>query len=864
MTDPIHRPTVPPTDTPFSKLFPTRHHLLGRTTEFAAEDADDDRSVLMHTPKLYRPFLCILSAFIAVLATSAALLSATPTAAAPVEEPAEQRLALTPPMGFNNWNAFHKDVSEKLIKETAWAMHTNGMQAAGYEYVNIDDAWMTRERDANGHLVPDPEKFPNGIKAVADYVHSLGLKLGIYADAGSETCAGFPGSYGHEAIDAQDFADWGVDYLKYDNCSIVPGTGDTQQQYIDRYSRMRDALRATGRPIVYSICEWGFSKPWEWGADVGHLWRTTGDISDSWDSMLDIFKRTAPLSAAAGPGGWNDPDMLEVGNGGMTDVEYRSHFSLWAAMAAPLIAGADLRTASKSTLDIYLNREVIAVDQDRLGRQGTIISNDNGHWVLAKPLASGDVAVTLFNETDTPAAIGTSADAVGLPDRPAYVLRDLWKHSNTETAGQIRANVPAHGTVMYRVSAGRDWAHHLPATTFTTSANAQAQSGGLPPARCMGCELVTPGQPVQIRAELGNAGRRPIKRTSVERNGPSSYTGLTYEAEAGGNRLSGTAGRSSCAECSGGAGVGGIGDGPDNGLSVNGVTALTAGRHEAIVYATSPTAGSFSLSVNGGPGVTVDVPAAPSRPVAVTVPVTLAQGENTLRFTRAEGAAPQFDRIVVGGASPLSGWKVSPTGPVTDRVLGTDAELRAAWSVTPPENAAAGTYVIDIRSRYTVGDRKFEVSEPVRLVVGDGTVRVSELPFISSTNGWGPVERDRSNGSKDGNDGGPLRINGGTYVSGLGTNAESTVEIDLAGACTSFRSDVGVDDETNGQGSVTFTVQADGRTVAETGIIRGGDAAQHLSADITGADKLTLIVGNAGDGNGNDHGDWAGVEMTCE
>jgi alpha-galactosidase len=337
--------------------------------------------------------------------------------------------ALTPPMGYNDWNAFGCNVSESLIKDTALAIHANGLQDAGYQYVNIDDCWMTHARDAGGHLVPDPVKFPSGIKGTADYVHSLGLKLGIYEDAGSATCAGFPGSYGHEGIDAQDFADWGVDYLKYDNCNTLPGTADTQQQFIDRYSRMRDALKATGRQIVYSLCEWGQQSPWLWGAGVGHLWRTTGDISDNYGSMLGIVKQNAPLDAYGGPGHWNDPDMLEIGNGGMTDTEYRSHFSLWAIMAAPLLIGSDLRNASAPTLTILSNREVIAVDQDPLGKQGRMISNAGGHWVFAKPLQNGDVAVALFNETAQAASISTSAAAAGLPQRDGYGLHDLWKHA---------------------------------------------------------------------------------------------------------------------------------------------------------------------------------------------------------------------------------------------------------------------------------------------------------------------------------------------------------------------------------------------------------------------------------------------------
>jgi alpha-galactosidase len=819
----------------------------------------------MHSRTSHRQTLRILGTLIAVLAGTVALPRAAQAAtAAPSAGKAAVQLASTPPMGFNDWNAFSQNVSEDLIEQTALAMHTDGMQAAGYRYVNIDDAWMAKSRDANGHLVPDPAKFPDGIKGTADYVHSLGLKLGIYEDAGSTTCAGFPGSYGHEATDARDFADWGVDYLKYDNCSTVPGTSDTQQEYIDRYSRMRDALRATGRPIVLSICEWGFSQPWQWAGKVGQLWRTTGDISDNYGSMLQIFKQNAPLAAAAGPGHWNDPDMLEVGNGGMTDTEYRTEFSLWSEMAAPLIAGTDLRTMTPATLAVYRNREVIAVDQDPLGRQGTVVSDDNGHWVLAKPLAGGDVAVTLFNESDTPATIGTTTGSVGLPHRSTYDLRDLWQHSDTETAGRIDAYVPAHGTVMYRVSTGHGGAKNPPATTLTASTQAPAPGGGLTPPACTGCQDVTPGKPVRVHADLANAGRQPITHVSVDRGGPVAYTGLSYEAEAGGNTLSGTASRQSCADCSGGSGVGGIGDAPGNSLTFNGVTARTAGRYEITLYATAPTAGSFSVGVNGGPGVTVQVPADRSAPVTVTVPVTLVKGVNSVRFSGATGSTPGLDRIVLAGATPLHGWKVAPAGPVTGHVLGTNGDLATAWSVTPPPDAPAGTYLIDVRSRYTAGGRTFDATDPVRLVIGDGTYQLGDLPFLSSTNGWGPVERDQSNGGQNAGDGGPIRIDGATYTTGLGTNAVSTVEIDLAGACGSFSTDVGVDDDTAGQGSVAFTVQADGTTIAQTGVLHGGDAAQHLTADVTGVHTLTLTVGDGGDGNGNDHGDWAGATVTCE
>jgi len=286
-------------------------------------------------------------------------------------------LALTPPMGWNSWNKFACNVSEDLIKGTADAMVKSGMKDAGYEYVVIDDCWQV-SRDANSNIVADPERFPHGMKAVGDYIHSVGLKFGIYSDAGSKTCQSRPGGLGHEYQDAIQYAAWGVDYLKYDWCNT------TTQDAKASYANIRAALDASGRSIVLSICEWGTAKPWLWGKEVGgNLWRTTGDITDKWEGstkwpdgsccsngMLVNLDLEVGLASYAGPGHWNDPDMLEVGNGGMTDTEYRSHFSLWSILAAPLIAGNDLRNMRPEIRDILTNKEVIAVDQDSLGREG--------------------------------------------------------------------------------------------------------------------------------------------------------------------------------------------------------------------------------------------------------------------------------------------------------------------------------------------------------------------------------------------------------------------------------------------------------------------------------------------------------------
>jgi len=387
-----------------------------------------------------------LSVALALGAAAAALVSVV--AAAPPAAALANGLALTPQMGFNDWNAYGCGVSESLIKATALAMHDDGMQAAGYQYVNIDDCWMTSSRNSAGQLVPDPAKFPDGIAGTAAYVHSLGLKLGIYEDAGAATCAGYPGSLGHETTDANSFASWGVDYLKYDNCNNQGVSAQT------RYTTMRDALAATGRPILFSLCSWGQDSVWTWGASVGNSWRTTGDIGPSYSSMLSIFHQNLALAAYAGPGHWNDPDMLEVGNSGLSSTEAQSEFSLWAEMAAPLIAGTDISGASSSTLSILTNSRVIAVDQDSLGRQGAEVSSSGGLDVLAKPLANGDVSVALFNENSSAATISTTASAIGKTGASSYTLTNLWTGATTTTSGTISASVPAHGTVMFRVSGG--------------------------------------------------------------------------------------------------------------------------------------------------------------------------------------------------------------------------------------------------------------------------------------------------------------------------------------------------------------------------------------------------------------------------
>lgn len=355
-------------------------------------------------------------------------------------------LARTPPMGWNSWNHFSCNITEQTIRETADAMVVTGMRDAGYRYVVIDDCWQVA-RDANGALVADPARFPHGIKALADYVHSKGLLFGIYTDAGTNTCQGRPGTLGHEDQDARTFAAWGVDYVKEDWCHAQNLDAPTQ------YAKFRDALMRTGRPIVLSICEWGSNQPWEWAPSVGNLWRTTDDIEDTWSSMLDNLDQSAEHATAAGPGAWNDPDMLEVGNGGMTDAEYRAHFSLWAIMAAPLVAGNDLRNMSAATIATLTNPEVIAVDQDSLGAQGMLVwERPPELQVWAKPLRDGSRAIALLNRSSAPARITAYFSRAGIHTDSAQV-RDLWLHKELGRFGrQFADTVPAHAVVLVRAT----------------------------------------------------------------------------------------------------------------------------------------------------------------------------------------------------------------------------------------------------------------------------------------------------------------------------------------------------------------------------------------------------------------------------
>jgi alpha-galactosidase len=377
-------------------------------------------------------------------------------------------LAMTPPMGWNSWNTFATNIDEKLVKETADIMVSSGLAAAGYNYIVLDDGWMTRERDANGDLVPDPAKFPNGMKALIDYVHSKGLKFGLYNCAGTQTCAGYPGTRGYEYQDARFYAKLGIDFLKYDWCNTKGITAP------EAYTTMSNAIKTAGRPIVFSLCEWGDNQPWEWGKPVGNLWRISGDIypcfdcefkhPENWSSwgFMKIAEMRKDIRKYSGPDHWNDFDMMEVGNE-MNDTEDKSHFAMWCMLSSPLFTGNDYRKMSKETLAILTNKELIAINQDKLGIQGFKHSAEDGLEVWVKPLSDGNWAVTFLNRSDVSKKInfdwkkntfkdldfGYEADF----NKTTFKLKNLWTNKEAgNTKKNFTAELASHDCTTLKLS----------------------------------------------------------------------------------------------------------------------------------------------------------------------------------------------------------------------------------------------------------------------------------------------------------------------------------------------------------------------------------------------------------------------------
>jgi alpha-galactosidase len=427
---------------------------------------------------IMRPWKSLLAVGLLLLSSTAFVATAPPAGAL------DNGVGRTPPMGWNSWNTFFCNINESLIRGMADSIVSSGMRDAGYEYVVVDDCWMNPNRDSSGNLQGDPTRFPSGMKALGDYIHGKGLKFGIYGAPLDKTCAqyfgnypGATGSQGHEAQDARQFAAWGVDYLKYDWCSPSGSINDQ----VTTFAKMRDALAATGRPILYSInsnsihSKTGPQRNW---GDVANIWRTTEDIQLVWNTnqvndypmgVQNIINVNVPLAGYARPGGFNDPDMMEVGRGTLTDTEQRSHFAMWAIMAAPLIAGNDLRNMTAATQTILKNPRLIEINQDSLGLQGVQVAGDANQRVLAKPLANGDVAVALFNQSGATRTISTTTTAIGKTGASSYSLIDAWTGATTTTSGTISASVPSHGTVVFRVTGGSTGEPPVPASNSLVS-----------------------------------------------------------------------------------------------------------------------------------------------------------------------------------------------------------------------------------------------------------------------------------------------------------------------------------------------------------------------------------------------------------
>jgi alpha-galactosidase len=466
-----------------------------------------------------------------VAAAAVAVGSLLAISPSPPVEALDNGLAETPPMGWNSWNQFYcnggNGLTAAALMDVADEIVAKGLDEVGYEYVVLDDCFQNG-RDANGVLKVDATRFPNGIKPVADYVHSKGLKFGIYSVPGTKTCANLyngytpnVGSYGYEQIDAETFAAWGVDYLKYDWCYPDGSLGLTK---LGAFSKMRDELAKVDRDIVYAISEYGDSAPWTWAEPVANLWRTTGDIAPNWASVTSIIDRQAELHPYAGPGHWNDPDMLQFSNGSLSYAQNKSHLAMWSMLAAPLFLGTDIGALSDAEVELLTNRELVDIDQDPLGKQARRVGNGDGLQVWTRQLADGDLAVALFNTTGSSATISTSLPALGAQE-DVYVVRDVWSHTDLyNTAAAISATVPAYETAVYRLSPGMD--DDLPGAVGASGAGRVEQGGRTDVSVTVHNLLDEPlvGAELQITAAGGLTPQSPVAIPTIDAGGSDDIT----------------------------------------------------------------------------------------------------------------------------------------------------------------------------------------------------------------------------------------------------------------------------------------------------------------------------------------------------
>ncbi|GIF64576.1 alpha-galactosidase [Asanoa ishikariensis] len=683
--------------------------------------------------------------FLAVTLLAASTLVAT----APAASAATPVVPVTaPPMGWNSWNRFGCNIDENLIKQTADAIVANNLDDLGYRYVNIDDCWMASTRDAQGRLQPHPTRFAGGIKALADYVHARGLKLGIYESAGTATCQGLPGSLDHEVVDANTFAAWEVDLLKYDNCNNQ-GRPDAA-----RYKAMGDALKASGRAIVYSICNWGLADPWVFAPQVGgSLWRTTGDISDNWGSVLSLLDQQNGLEPFARNNGFNDPDMLEVGNGGMTTTEYTAHFSLWALLNSPLLLGNDLRSMSAATLGIIRNADVIAVNQDWGGSQGRKLRDFGETEVWGKPMSDGGAAVVLFNRSAASATITTSAAEVGLGGSSGYNLRNLWTGATTTSTGAISASVPAHGAVMFRVN--------------RTGTPAAAPAAGT--------------------HQVGD----------IAWLASSNFWGPAERNRANGEQAAADGGT----------------------LTINGTT-----------YAK-------------GVGTHADSA------------VHLYLGRACPLFTANVG----IDDEVTNAAASVR-FQVYGDG----KLLAYSGIKRAADGPTRLSVATGGYTTLELRVTDGRDNANYDHADWGGATLTCTAPGTGSNPSFTGANGWGPAERDQSNGEQAAGDGAVLTSGGVSYVRGIGGHSPGDLTVNLGGTCERFTAVAGIDAEvTSATARVVFTVLADGVTLYTSPPVTLASGPSVVDLDVTGRGTLRLVLGDGGNGIDFDHADWADARLLC-
>lgn len=646
-----------------------------------------------------------------ITAAAAAALLTMPFVPLPSAASSSSEAAVAPPMGWSS-RSLGCSVSEASVRKAADAMAA--LVPAGYRYVIVDDCWLAPQR-AGGALAPDPGRFPGGIKALADYVHGKGMKLGLSLSAGTKACAGGgPGSYGSEAADAQQVKEWGVDYVKYDWCTIptadFPGQ-NVQQIAQTLYPRMRQAL---GGDVVFAMNnEDGSTVPWLWGKDAGATtWRTNvynRPIADAYATMVDIWEFNQLRAEYAGPGSWADPDLVQAGRGGMTETEYRTQVTLWAMSAAPLILQADPAAAPAA---IVANPKVIAVDQDGLGAHGRFVKTDGWYHVLAKPLANGDRAIALFNESDRAATISTR-----LGDG-RYRIEELWTGAVSSSSGELAAQVPAHAAVLYRVAESREQAPPL----------------------------------------------------------------VTFEAD------------------------------PPRFLGDDRPSVLEPGK----------------------------------------------AGELVTRVTNT-GATARLRDIEVTASAP-AGWQVAARTPARTGRLDGGGTFTVKWAVTPPSDAAPGNYELT----FAQGDRTATAVVTVATAPGAGRTYLSDVPWTSAKNYFGPVEKDTSNGERAAGDGKPITIEGVRYAKGLGTHSPADIEYYTAGRCSTVEFQAGIDDEVGAAGSAGFEVWADGGRVAYSGLLTGAMPARKVTASIEGARFVRLVATNGGDNATSDHADFADATITCK